>query len=141
AVVARRPGETDVRVYAFGGWGPGGAARARRRARRARMAYRRRFGIETSYRQQNEGLGRTTKKDVGYRLLLVGLALLLRQVWVWLTWQLARDRGARPTQWLEELPLQRLLDWLGGALRQKYKEELSIELRQPLLDFVSCNEL
>ena len=50
------------------------------RARQAKRAYRRRYGIETSYRQLNDGKGRTTKKDQAYRLLLVGLALLLRQV-------------------------------------------------------------
>jgi hypothetical protein len=133
AVVLRRPGEKDVRVYAFGGWGPDEAARVRRRARLAKMAYRRRFGIETSYRQQNQAKGLTTKKDVAYRLLLVGLALLLRQVWVFLTWQLARDRRLRPTQWVEELPLQRLLDWLAEALQARYPEDKAIHLGQPLV--------
>jgi hypothetical protein len=85
AVVLRRPREKEVKVYAFGGWGWGGAKRRRRRARLAKRANRRRFGIETSYRQQNEAKGKTTKKDVVYRLLLVGLALLLRQVWVYLS--------------------------------------------------------
>jgi hypothetical protein len=133
--VVRLPEEPAVKVYAFGGWAVSQAtATAPRRARQARRAYRRRFGIETSYRQMNEGKGRTTKKDVCYRLLLVGLALLLRQVWVWLSGQLARDRGARPTQWLGELPLRRLLDWLSDAVRQRYKEERRIELQRPLLD-------
>lgn len=129
AVVVRRPGERAVRVYAFGGWG---AAAALWRSRQAKRAYRRRFGIETSYRQMNEGKARTTKKDVVYRLLLIGLALLLRQVWVWLTWQLACARHYRPRQWLGELPLARLLDWLRGEVRKRYKEERSIDLR-PLL--------
>lgn len=133
--VVRLAEEPAVKVYAFGGWAVSKAtATAQRRASQARRAYRRRFGIETSYRQRNEGKGRTTKKDVCYRLLLVGLALLLRQVWVWLSGQLARDRGARPTQWLGELPLQRLLDWLSDAVRQRYKEERRIELQRPLLD-------
>lgn len=129
AVVVRRAGERKVRVYAFGGWG---VVAAVWRARQAKRAYRRRFGIETSYRQMNEGKGRTTKKDVRYRLLLVGLALLLRQVWVWLVWQLARARRARPGQWLGEWPLARLLDWLRDEVRRRYKEERSIDLR-PLL--------
>jgi hypothetical protein len=129
AVVLRRAGERSVKVYAFGGWG---AAQAVGRARQAKRAYRRRFGIETSYRQMNEGKGRTTKKDVVYRLLLVGLALLLRQVWVWWTWQLACAWRCRPKQWLGELPLARLLDWLRDEVRKRYKEERSIDLR-PLL--------
>lgn len=135
AVVGRRPGESKVQVYAFAGWRPGralAAASAAVAARQARQWYRRRFGIETSYRQLHECQGRTTKKDRVYRLLLVGLALLLRQVWVWLTGQLARDRGAGSTEWLEELPLQRLLDWLAEVLQRQYPEEKVIALQQPL---------
>jgi len=134
-VVGQRRGQKKVQVYAFGGWRAAqavNATQAAAAARQARQWYRRRFGIETSYRQLHEGLGRTTKKDVGYRLLLVGIALLLRQVWVWLTWQLARSRGVRPTAWLEELPLQRLLDWLADTLQQQYPERKVIELGQPL---------
>jgi hypothetical protein len=133
AVVLRRKGEKEVKVYAFGGWGPEGEARVRRRARLAKRAYRRRLGIETSYRQLNEAKGKTTKKDVCYRLLLVGLALLLRQVWVWLTMQPAKSRKARPTQWLGELPLPRMLGWLADVLKGRYKESKAIDLRQPLL--------
>lgn len=46
--------------------------------------YQRRFGIETSYRQLGEGLACTCTTDRRRRLLLVGVALLLRNVWVWL---------------------------------------------------------
>lgn len=133
AVVMRRPGEKEKKVYAFGGWGEGQARSHERRAWLARRWYRKRFGIETSYRQMNEGKARTTKKDVRYRLLLVGLALLLRQAWVWLTAQLARDRRLRPTEWVGQLPLRRLLDWLATLLRGRYKEEKVIHLAAPLL--------
>jgi hypothetical protein len=132
--VLRRPCDQRVFVYAFGGWSPTQAlSQAAAAARQAQQWYRRRFGIETSYRQLHEGLGRTTKKDVAYRLLLVGLALLLRQVWVWLTEQLAQSRGVRPTVWLGELPLQRMLDWLGDVLQSRYPESKIIELGQALL--------
>jgi hypothetical protein len=133
AVVLRRSQDETVQVYAFGGWGPAEEALVRQRARLARQAYRRRFGIETSYRQQNQGKGLTTKKDVVYRLLLVGLALLLRQVWVFLTRQLAQALGLRPTQWVAALPLRRLLDWLADALKACYPEQKSINLGQTLL--------
>jgi Transposase DDE domain len=46
-----------------------------------RKRYRARFGIETSYRQLGEVLAATTSKDERVRLLLVGLALLVRQLW------------------------------------------------------------
>lgn len=45
------------------------------------LRYGRRFGIESSYRQLGECLGRTTSRDVVYRLLLVGVSLLIRAVW------------------------------------------------------------
>jgi hypothetical protein len=136
AVVVQRPGEKKAQVYAFGGWARAravAAARSAVAARQAKQWYRRRFGIETSYRQLHQCQGRTTKKDVGYRLLLVGLALLLRQVWVWLTWQLGRARGARPTAWLGELPLLRLRDWLAEVLQRQYPEDKVIDLGQPFL--------
>jgi len=133
AVVVQRPKEKDKKVYAFGGWD---AQQARSQARRAALAkrwYRKRFGIETSYRQMNEAKAKTTKKDVRYRLLLLGLALLLRQVWVWLTWQVARAWGLRPTEWVGQLRLARLGEWLADLLKRKYKEEKSIPLGAPLL--------
>jgi len=132
AVVARRPSDKKVGVYAFGGWGPQEGARVRQRARLARRAYRRRFGIETSYRQANQGKGTTTKKDPAYRLLLFGLALLLRQAWVWLSGQLARARGLRPRAWVGALPLRTLLEWLADLLKARYKEAKAIPLGQPL---------
>lgn len=138
AVVWRRPGEKDKKVYAFGGWGDGAARSAAGRAALARRWYRRRFGIETSYRQMNQCKARTTKKDVVYRLLLIGLALLLRQAWVWLTGQLARDGRLRPTAWVEGLPLARLVEWLADALTRKYREGKVIPLGTPLLPLTAA---
>jgi hypothetical protein len=48
-----------------------------------RETYRRRFGIETTYRQLGEGLAKTTTKRIAWRMLLVAVALLLRNIWVW----------------------------------------------------------
>ena len=133
AVVTRRPKEKETKVYCFGGWDAGQARSEARRASQARRWYRKRFGIETSYRQMNEAKGKTTKKDVAYRLLLIGLALLLRQVWVWLTRQMARDRRLSPTQKVLDLALSVMTDWLADLLEGKYKEEKEIRLEIPLL--------
>ena len=46
------------------------------------LRYDRRFGIESSYRQLGECLAVTTSRDVVYRLLVVGLSLLIRAWWV-----------------------------------------------------------
>jgi len=129
AVVLWRQREKRVQVYAFGGWH---AWRAVLQARAARRWYRRRFGIETSYRQLNEVRGSTTKKDVCYRLLLVGIALLLRQVWVWLTWQIGRDRWEEGGTWIGDLTLRGLARWLGETLERDYPEDKVIELSRPI---------
>lgn len=44
--------------------------------------YRRRFGIETSYRQMNHLRARTTSRNPAWRLLLVGLAFILVNLYI-----------------------------------------------------------
>jgi hypothetical protein len=131
AVVMRRPKEKDKKVYAFGGWGASQARSQARRAALARRWYRKRFGIETSYRQMRQCKARTTKKDARYRLLLVGLALLLRQAWAWLTAQVARQLRLSPGQWVAALPLARMAEWLADCLKSIYKERKQIRLPSP----------
>jgi hypothetical protein len=65
--------------------------------------YRKRFRIETSYRQMHEGLAMTCSKNPVYRLLLVLIAFVLRNVWVWLhwTWLAGRDQHGRRVLRLE----------------------------------------
>ncbi len=75
--------------------------------------YRIRFGIETSYRQLHEGRIRTTSRRPAVRLLYVGIALVLRNLWVWLHYTLLSMpcRGG----WLivpERLRWETLLLWL-----------------------------
>lgn len=48
-----------------------------------RETYRRRFGIETSYRQLGEGLAQTTTRRAAWRMMLIAVALLMRNLWVW----------------------------------------------------------
>ena len=56
--------------------------------------YRSRFAIETTYRQLGQARIRTCTRDPLLRLLYVAVALLLRNVCVWLHWQaLAERRG------------------------------------------------
>jgi hypothetical protein len=133
AVVRVRKRDGRVQVLAFGGWGEEEAGKAlRRRSRMAGRKYGARFGIETSYRQMNEGKGRTSKKDVCYRLLLVGIALLLRQAWAWLSGQVARARGLGRWQWVSELPLADVLDFLAWQLQRTYKKVRAVHLGRPL---------
>src|SRR5262252_10698552 len=53
---------------------------------RCRQRYRKRFGVETSYRLGNKLLGWTTSPNAAYRFLLIGLGFLLLNLWVHLCW-------------------------------------------------------
>jgi hypothetical protein len=95
--------------------------------------YRRRFGIETSYRQMNESLPRTTCCDARVRLLLVGIALIIRNVWVWLHQQLISRprRGGRAFQF-GKLRFALLLGWLAQAIPRQLQPISDIFVPRPL---------
>ena len=75
--------------------------------------YRLRFGIESSYRQMQEARIRTTTRRPVVRLLDVGIALVLRNLGVWLPYRLLSRprRGGRVIR-LERLRWETLLLWL-----------------------------
>ncbi len=79
-----------------------------------REIYRTRFGIETSYRQMHEARIKTCTRDPRLRLLLVGIALVLRNVWVWLHFKLAKGKESdEPRLFLELLRFREMLLWIG----------------------------
>lgn len=78
-----------------------------------REAYRRRFGIETSYRQMRQARIYTCTRNPRLRLLFVVVALLLRNLWVWIhQTQLAEGSSETMTLHLELLRFKRMLDWI-----------------------------
>jgi putative transposase len=121
---SKRPGR---RVLVYGCWGLRGRdpewvdqAYQGRRVDWVKQTYRGRFGIETSYRQMNQGRGWTTSRSPVRRLLLVGLALLLRNVWAMLHLVvLAERRRGGPRLRPELLTLATMLGWVAEALKQQ----------------------
>jgi hypothetical protein len=93
-----------------------------------RETYRLRFGIETSYRQMNQARIRTCSKDPEVRLLFVGVALILRNVWVYLHYAILStpQRGGRVLN-LELLPLKEMLLWLLRVAEQEWGQVNTIE--------------
>lgn len=90
-------------VFAYWGFHPGSILWIR-------QTYRRRFGIETSYRQMERARIRTATRDPLRRLLFAGIALLLRNAWVWLhLMRLASRHGAVVTLHLELLRFNDML--------------------------------
>jgi putative transposase len=81
--------------------------------------YRRRFRIETSYRQLGEGLAATCSTRAVYRLLVVAVALVLRNVWVWLHGHYLAERTATGRRVrLGRLRLRELAEWLMLGLNR-----------------------
>lgn len=55
--------------------------------------YRRRFGVECSYRLLRQARARTTSQNPALRFFLLSLALVIQNVWVKLRWALTRRPG------------------------------------------------
>ena len=106
--------KSDTWVYAYWGITP-------KRADWVKETYRKRFGIETSYRQMNQCRIRTTTKKFNVRFLYVAIGLLLRNLWVWLHHFVVSSphRGGRRYNW-EDLRVERMLLWLERVAEEMY---------------------
>lgn len=113
-------------VYAYWGLQPTSA-------QWVHATYRRRFGIESSYRQLHQARIRTCTRSPLLRLLYVAVALLLRNVWVWLHREvLARGRrGGRID--LNQLAFRQLLVWLQHVIEAHLGVNDSVATERPLL--------
>jgi hypothetical protein len=80
--------------------------------------YRQRFGIETSYRQMNQVRARTSTRNPTIRLLLIGLAFILVNVYVALRERLTSMRQAETPTACTWLTLCRLARLLSRAIEQ-----------------------
>ncbi len=94
-----------------------------------RQTYRRRFGIEASYRQIHQAKIKTSSRNPAIRLLFIGVAFILRNVWVWFHAEviaLPRKRERILNQ--ESLRFQRMLLWLLTEVAERYNmlEEIPI---------------
>ena len=87
--------------------------------REIRELYRKRFSIETTYRQMNEARIKTCTRDPRLRLLFVAIALVLRNVWVWIHFQLAKRKYyEEPQLFLELLRFKEMLLWITQTVQQ-----------------------
>jgi hypothetical protein len=89
--------------------------------RRVRQLYRRRFGIESSYRCARHTRGWTTSPNPVLRFLLIALSFFLLNVWVALRWRIAQipRRGGRAVDYAH-FRLDRLINWILLALNSLY---------------------
>jgi putative transposase len=113
--VARHQVNGKAAVYAASGlgkdWSPAQVV----------WTYRRRFGIETGYRQLGQCLARTSARCERLRLLLVGLALLLCNLWALLHSELFSDGPLGGRQWhLGRLRLLELVTALAHEIAAQF---------------------
>jgi len=89
--------------------------------RLARKWYRRRFGIETSYRCMRQVRAWTTSRNGALRFLLLSLAFILVNLWVELRWQFCqiKRRGRRQID-PKRFELQRMVSFLNQAIEKIY---------------------
>jgi putative transposase len=89
--------------------------------RQARKSYRRRFGIETSYRCAGLVRGWTTSRNPAYRFLLIGLSFFLLNVWLHLRWLFTQvPRRGRRRLAARRFQLVRLAKFITRALQQRH---------------------
>ena len=113
----RKDGKQVSQKLLFAAWGIRGSPTD------IRERYRKRFGIETSYRQLNQARIYTCTRNPILRLLFVAIALILRNFWVWLH-QTKFAEGSRtdPEIHLERMRLKRLLDWLVHEITRFFEK-------------------
>jgi len=98
-----------------------------------RKEYRGRFGVESSYRMMNQARARTSSKDPKYRLLLVGLALALINIWITLKW-LVLGVPRKGGRWIKHdiFPLSCFRDFIVEAVRAIYGFVNAVQRPPPL---------
>jgi hypothetical protein len=94
--------------------------------------YRRRFGIETSYRLMNLVRVRTTSKSPMLRLFYVGLALTMLNLWVFIKWTyVSRPRRGGRLVLHHLFSLARWRWWLWEVVKQRLG--FNMEILVPLI--------
>lgn len=102
--------------------------------RALRGDYRKRFGIESSYRQKNLCRIRTSTKNPVTRLLYVGIAFLLVNLWTFMLWNYVSvpRRGGRKLFHIL-FPLRTMLQFLAQAVQRNLGVKTEILLpEEPL---------
>lgn len=98
-------------------------------AKKAQQRYRRRFGIESSFRQLGQVRAHTNSRNVALRFFYLALALLLVNLWVFLRCLSSRAVGRGPFR-LEanRFRLARFSAFLRRAIEDAYGTTMSIPI-------------
>jgi len=89
--------------------------------------YRRRFGIECSYRQLRQVRIHTNSRNPALRFFILGFALLLVTIWASLRWLFCRIKGrGRPRLDVTLLRLQRFISMIRRSVEAIYGVTMTI---------------
>ena len=107
--------------------------------REIRETYHKRFGIETTYRQMHETRIKTCTRDPKLRLLFVSIALVLRNISVWLHFKPAKGKWSEESQLFLQLlrfreMLLRIAQTVGRLLHADDKQGIEYEEYQRLTE-------
>lgn len=107
----RKDGKRVPQKLLFAAW------RVRGTPTEIRERYRKRFGIESSFRQLRQARIYTCTNNPHLRLVFVAVALMLRNMWVWIhETHLAEGHGKALTLHQERLRFKRMLDWIAKTV-------------------------
>ncbi len=91
--------------------------------------YEHRFGIESSYRLMNQARAITSSSNVAFRLLLVGIAFMLVNLWVYVKWFALIVSRRSGTLFNEDgFPLTLFCDFICEEVKKCYGFNLAIKL-------------
>ena len=97
-----------------------------------KRAYRRRFGIECSYRQLRRLRIITNTRNPAFRFFVLGFGLLLVTIWAYLRWVFCRIKArGRPRIDETRMRLQQFVGMLRRAVEQLYGVVMAIPTHQP----------
>jgi 2-phospho-L-lactate guanylyltransferase (CobY/MobA/RfbA family) len=98
-------------------------------AKKVKENYRKRFGIEASYRCARKVRGWTTSANTAYRFVLIGMSFLLTNIWQELQEQWTRKAqvGRRSWNW-QKFRLKRFVNFLRKAIENLYGLISEIEM-------------
>lgn len=98
-------------------------------AKQVQHRYRRRFGIESSYRQLREMRAYTNSRNVALRFFFLALALLLVNIWAFFRCACTRVLGSGPFRLdLNLFRLARFVAFLRRAIEQTFGTTMSIPI-------------
>ncbi len=98
-------------------------------AKTVKQRYRKRFGVEASYRCAKKVRGWTTSPNAAYRFMLIGMSFLLTNVWQELQsgWTRKAQVGRASWNW-QKFRLKRFINFLRKAIENVYGMVSEIEM-------------